>query len=146
MVEQLMELMTEEELKEVAESSDVSSGPKEVEQALFFMEGDCYYGIVTRIEIGRLMDFIPSKPRNVDDETWERRKHRLAYRFTIVIPEYDIEGHDIIMVSMASNSRMNELARCYRGGLRRGAKVYVCVKDGRLKISCPPVETPVRTQ
>lgn len=118
---------------------------KEVEAAVFLSEGQCFDAIVERIEIGPLGKFFEQKPRYVDDEEWEKRKKRLAYRFKLVVPGYEIEGYDVVTVSAAPNSRMNELAKCYPRGISRNAKVYVCVKNGRLKISCPPVKSPVQT-
>lgn len=134
----------EEELRitgeDETELEPVVQGVKEVKKALFLGEGDCYEALVEKIELGRLMDFIPNPPQQYAD-TWEQRKHRLAYRFKVVIPEFDLEGYDIITISAKENSRMSQLRVCY-GQIEVGGKVYVCVKNGRLKISCPPQKPP----
>ena len=144
-----MSVVVEEELQRIEEEEEAIEAPiegiRKVEKALLLAEGDCYEALIEEIELGRLGDFIKNPPPQYS-QNWDMRRNKLAYRFKLVVPEYDLEGYDIITVSARPNSRMHELATCYGSSLTKGAKVYVCVVNGKLKIKCPPAQRGVKPQ
>jgi len=136
-----LQVVEEEELKREGSEEEIEiempiMEPKEIKKAVMLGEGDCFEAMVEKIELGTLGMFIPNPPEKFR-ENWEQRRHKLAYRFKIVVPDYGLEAYDIITVSAQPNSRMAQLRICY-GEIGVGGKVYVCVKNGRLRISCPP--------
>jgi len=116
----------------VEERSEARMG-RLLKEAKLLAEGVCFEGRVVKIELGRFGEFVPPPDDPERRKSWERRKDRMAYRFTI---ETNYGTYtDVVVISAHPNSRMFRLARCY-DVIRVGDRPSVCVENGKPKLSC----------
>jgi len=104
-----------------------------LEEARLLTEGDCFEAKVAEIRLGRFGEFVPPPRDERFQESYERRKDRMAYLFILETPFGRFR--DVLVVSAHRNSRMAQLARCYKT-IKVGQRVRVCIENGKPRITC----------